>query len=45
MQKVGISRNTFYNWKNKYGSMNPSDARVKHDLEIENHRLKKIVAE
>ncbi len=44
-RKYGISRNTFYNWKNKYGGMTPSDAKVKHDLEIENRRLKKLVAE
>ena len=43
--KYGISRNTFYNWKNKYGGMSPSDAKLKHDLEIENRRLKKMVAE
>ena len=44
-RKYGISRNTFYNWKNKYGGITPSDAKVKHDLEIENRRLKKMVAE
>jgi len=40
-----ICRNTFYNWKNKYGGMTPSDAKIKHDLEIENRRLKRMVAE
>ncbi len=44
-RKYGISRNTFYNWKNKYGGMTPSDAKIKHDLEVENRRLKKLVAE
>ena len=44
-RKYGISRNTFYNWKNKYGGMTPSDAKIKHDLEIENCRLKRMVAE
>jgi len=44
-RKYGISRNTFYNWKNKYGGMTPSDAKIKHDLEIENRRLKRMVAE
>jgi len=44
-RKYGISRNTFYNWKNKYGGMTPSDAKIKHELEIENRRLKKMVAE
>jgi len=44
-RKYGISRNTFYNWKNKYGGLTPSDARIKHDLEMENRRLKRMVAE
>ena len=44
-RKHGISRNTFYNWKDKYGGMSSSDAKLKHDLEIENFRLKKMVAE
>lgn len=44
-RKHGISRNTFYNWKNKYGGLSPSDAKLKHELEIENCRLKKMVAE
>ena len=44
-RKHGISRNTFYNWKDKYGGMSSSDAKLKHDLEIENRRLKRMVAE
>ena len=44
-RKYGISRNTFNHWKNKYGGMTPSDAQIKHDLEIENRRLKRMVAE
>ena len=31
----GISRNTYYNWKNKYGGMSLSEAQQKRDLEIE----------
>ncbi len=41
----GISRNTYYNWKNKYGGMSLSEAQQKRDLESENRRLKKLVVE
>lgn len=44
-RKVGISRNTFYAWKKKYGGMDVSDARRLKQLEDENRRLKKLVAD
>jgi putative transposase len=40
----GISDATFYNWKAKYGGMQVSDVRRMKDLEEENSRLKRIVA-
>jgi putative transposase len=40
----GISDATFYNWKAKYGGMQVSDVRRMKDLEDENGRLKRIVA-
>jgi putative transposase len=40
----GISDATFYNWKSKYGGMNVDELRRLRDLEQENARLKKIVA-
>ena len=40
----GISDATFYNWKAKYGGMEVSDVRKMKDLEEENSRLKRIVA-
>ena len=40
----GISEATFYNWKAKYGGMEVSDVRRMKDLEEENSRLKRIVA-
>jgi putative transposase len=43
-RKHGMSDCTFYNWKAKYGNMTVSDARRLKDLEQENSRLKKIVA-
>lgn len=41
----GISANTFYRWKAKYGGMDVSDARKLKQLEDENARLKRLLAE
>lgn len=41
----GISQNTFYRWKAKYGGMDVSDARKLKQLEDENARLKRLLAE
>jgi len=40
-----ITEQTFFRWRNEYGDMTVSDARKSKDLESENARLKKIVAE
>jgi putative transposase len=44
-RKHGISEPTFYNWKAKYGGMTVSDARRLKDLESENNKLKRLLAE
>lgn len=44
-RKHGISQNTFYKWKAKYGGMDVSDARKLKTLESENARLKKLLAD
>jgi putative transposase len=44
-RKIGISRNTFYAWKKKFGGMEVSDAKRLRQLEDENRRLKKLVAD
>jgi len=44
-RKHGISDATFYNWRSKYGGMEISDMKRLKDLEEENRRLKKIVAD
>jgi putative transposase len=44
-RKHGISPPTFYAWKAKYGGLNVSDARRLKQLESENARLKKLLAE
>lgn len=43
-REQGISDATFYNWKAKYGGMQVSDVKRMKDLEEENSRLKRIVA-
>ena len=44
-RKAGISQATFFNWKKKYAGMMPSEIRRLRELEAENARLKKIVAD
>ena len=44
-RKHGISEQTFYNWKNKYGGMEISDAMKLKVLEDENRKLKGLVAD
>ena len=41
----GISTATFYAWRKKLGGMEGSDAKKLRDLESENARLKRIVAD
>ncbi len=44
-RKYGISEQTFYRWRSKYGGMSVSEARRLKALEEENQRLKQIVGE
>jgi putative transposase len=44
-RKHGISGATLYNWRAKYGGLEVSDLRRLKELEDENRRLKKIVAD
>ncbi len=41
----GISPNTFYKWKAKYGGLDISDARKLKSLATENGRLKRLLAD
>ena len=43
-RRHGISEGTFYRWKAKYADMEISEVRRLKDLEAENSRLKRIVA-
>ena len=44
-RRHGISSATFYAWRRKYGGLEASDARRLRDLESENAKLKRIVAD
>ena len=44
-RKLGVSEATLYAWQSKYGGMEVNEARRLRDLEQENARLKKPVAE
>jgi len=44
-QKLGISEQTFHRWRNQYGGMKSEAARKLKELEQENLRLKKAVAD
>jgi putative transposase len=43
-QMLGISEQTYYRWKSKYGGMKAEEAKRLALLEEENSRLKKLVA-
>ena len=45
LRKHGISRNTYFNWKNKYAGAMVSERRRLRELELENARLKRMYAE
>lgn len=44
-RKAGISEQTYYRWKQKYSGMLPSEMKKYKQIEEENARLKKLVAE
>ena len=44
-RRHGITETTFYRWRTKYGGMQVSEARRLKQLEEENRRLKRIVAD
>lgn len=44
-RRHGFSEASYYLWRSKFGGMNVSDAKRLKELEIENVRLKKLLAE
>jgi putative transposase len=45
IRKLGVSEQTYYRWRKEYGGMRVDQAKRLKELEAENARLKKIVAE
>lgn len=45
LRKHGISRNTYFNWKSKYGGTTVNELRRLWELEAENTKLKRMYAE
>ena len=45
VRKLAVSEQTYYRWKKKFGGMKAPDARRLKDLEKENGRLKRLVAD
>jgi putative transposase len=41
---LGVSENTYHRWRNQYGGMKADDVKRLRELERENQRLKRIVA-
>ena len=44
-RRVGVTEQSFYRWRRKYGGMDVSEAKRLRELEIENGRLKRMVAD
>jgi len=44
-RKLGISEQTFYRWRKRYGGLDRSEVRRLKALEQENARLKKLLAD
>ena len=44
-REYGIAQSTFYKWKSRFGGMDVNDAKRLRELEAENNRLKKLLAE
>ena len=45
VQQLGISAQTYHRWRNQYGGMKAGDAKRLKQLEQENTRLKRVIAD
>lgn len=45
LQTLGVSQATYHRWRQQYGGMKASEARRLKELELENARLKKLLAD
>ncbi len=43
-RQIGVSQHTFYYWRRKYGGLEVNEAKRLRELEAENAKLKKLVA-
>ncbi len=44
-REMGISTGTFYNWRSKYAGLEVNEAKRLRELEVENNKLKKMLAD
>lgn len=44
-RQIGVSEQTYYKWRRQYGGMSTADLKRLKELEKENFRLKKLVAD
>ena len=45
LKKIGVSDCTYYRWRKEFGGMRIEQAKRLKELEVENSRLKKLVAD
>ncbi len=45
LREIGVTANTYYRWRKEYGGLGLDQARRLKDLETENSRLKRAVAD
>ena len=45
LREIGVTKNTFYRWRKEYGGLKLDQAKRLRELETENGRLKRAVAE
>jgi transposase-like protein len=45
LKHLEVSEQTYYRWRKRFGELSPDDAKRLRELESENRRLKKIVAD
>jgi len=45
VRQIGVTEQTYYRWRREYGGMSTSEAKRLKEMEKENARLKKLVAE
>jgi putative transposase len=44
-RRLGVTEQSFYRWRRKYGGLEVSEAKRLRELELENGRLKRVVAD